>query len=204
MEFNEKLQQLRKQNNLTQEQLGEQLYVSRTAISKWESGKGYPNIESLRSISKLFSVSIDDLLSGDELITLAETENRSNMDKIYSMIYEILDLMAIAFIFLPLYGKPEGTYIRAVNLFAFTNTLSVMLIIYWAIFIAIIGLGVVQFISAHLDKERWQKLFCKCSFILQTIAICFFAAAREPYVTTLLFLFLIVKIGVLIKSIRMK
>ncbi len=42
MEFNEKLQQLRKKNNLTQEQLAEQLFVSRTAVSKWESGKGYP------------------------------------------------------------------------------------------------------------------------------------------------------------------
>ena len=40
MEFNEKLQQLRTGKNLTQEQLAEQLYVSRTAISKWESGKG--------------------------------------------------------------------------------------------------------------------------------------------------------------------
>ena len=58
MEFNEKLQQLRTGKNLTQEQLAEQLYVSRTAISKWESGKGYPNIESLKCISKFFSVTI--------------------------------------------------------------------------------------------------------------------------------------------------
>lgn len=71
MEFNEKLQLLRKQNNMTQEQLAEKLYVSRTAVSKWESGKGYPNIESLKSISRLFSVTIDDLLSGEELISLA-------------------------------------------------------------------------------------------------------------------------------------
>ena len=68
MEFNEKLQQLRTGKNLTQEQLAEQLYVSRTAISKWESGKGYPNIESLKCISKFFSVTIDELLSGEELI----------------------------------------------------------------------------------------------------------------------------------------
>jgi transcriptional regulator with XRE-family HTH domain len=74
MEFHEKLQQLRKQNQLTQEQLAEQLYVSRTAVSKWESGKGYPNIESLKCISKLFSVTIDELLSSDELIVLAETK----------------------------------------------------------------------------------------------------------------------------------
>ena len=44
MEFHEKLQELRKQKNLTQEELSEILFVSRTAISKWESGRGYPSI----------------------------------------------------------------------------------------------------------------------------------------------------------------
>ena len=62
MEFNEKLQELRKQKGLTQEDLAERLYVSRTAVSKWESGRGYPNIDSLKEISKYFSVSIDDCL----------------------------------------------------------------------------------------------------------------------------------------------
>ena len=51
MEFNEKLQELRKNKKLTQEQLAEMLFVSRTAISKWESGRGYPSIDSLKEIS---------------------------------------------------------------------------------------------------------------------------------------------------------
>ena len=55
MEFNEKLQQLRTGKNLTQEQLAEQLYVSRTAISKWRKRQGLPYIESLKCISKFFS-----------------------------------------------------------------------------------------------------------------------------------------------------
>ena len=45
MEFGEKVQKLRNQNKWTQEQLAEKLYVSRTTVSKWESGKGYPNID---------------------------------------------------------------------------------------------------------------------------------------------------------------
>ena len=77
MEFNEKLQKLRKEKGLTQEELAEALFVSRTAISKWESNRGYPTIDSLKAISKFFSVSIDDLLSGDEILTIAEdTINR--------------------------------------------------------------------------------------------------------------------------------
>ena len=48
MEFGEKLQCLRKSKGLTQEELAVSLYVSRTAISKWESGRGYPGIDSLK------------------------------------------------------------------------------------------------------------------------------------------------------------
>ena len=89
MEFHEKLQELRKQKNLTQEELSEILFVSRTAISKWESGRGYPSIDSLKAIAEFFGVTIDELLSNRELITLAETENRSNLKKIYSFIINI-------------------------------------------------------------------------------------------------------------------
>ena len=76
MNFNEKLQELRKQKNITQEELAEALFVSRTAVSKWESGRGYPNIESLKAISKFFSVTIDELLSGEEVLSIAEEDNK--------------------------------------------------------------------------------------------------------------------------------
>ena len=79
MEFGEKLQELRKSRGLTQQELAEALYVSRTAISKWESGRGYPSIDSLKEISGFFSVSIDDLLSGEKLVSLAKKENQSNI-----------------------------------------------------------------------------------------------------------------------------
>ena len=66
MEFHKKLQELRKQKGLTQEELAQALFVSRTAISKWESGRGYPNIDSLKAIAKFIGITIDELLSGDE------------------------------------------------------------------------------------------------------------------------------------------
>ena len=72
MEFNEKIQHLRAQAGLTQEQLAERLFVSRVTVSKWESGRGYPNIESLKLMAKVLSISLDDLLSGDELVSIAE------------------------------------------------------------------------------------------------------------------------------------
>ena len=200
MEFNEKLQQLRKQNNLTQEQLAEKLYVSRTAISKWESGKGYPNIESLKSLSKLFSVSIDDLLSGEELISLAETENRSNLKKLYSIIIGILDIMTVACIFLPLYRKSDSDYINSVNLLEFTQTTGLNLVIYWIVFITMIGLGIATLLFIRFNRDSWINLSIKFSLVLWGIAICVFAVAREPYVTTLLFLLYMIKIFTFIKQ----
>ena len=63
MEFGEKVQKLRNQNKWTQEQLAEKLYVSRTAVSKWESGKGYSNIDEwlFRSLLSIIAYFNDDM-----------------------------------------------------------------------------------------------------------------------------------------------
>lgn len=69
MTFGEKLKQLRKDNNLTQEDLAEKIYVTRTAVSKWETDKALPAIDSLKLISELFHVGIDDLISDGDIET---------------------------------------------------------------------------------------------------------------------------------------
>jgi len=66
MVFSEKLKTLRKEKNISQEQLAEIIHVSRQAITKWESGNGIPDIENLIAISALFNESIDSLLSEEK------------------------------------------------------------------------------------------------------------------------------------------
>ena len=61
--LNEKIKNLRKQNNLTQEELADKLCVSRQAITKWETGAGVPDIANIEAIAKLFGVTFDELLS---------------------------------------------------------------------------------------------------------------------------------------------
>lgn len=204
MEFNKKLQQLRTQKNLTQEQLAAQLYVSRTAISKWESGKGYPNIESLKCISRFFSVTIDELLSGEELITFAETENHDNVIRIYNIISGIIDVLAVVFIVLPIYGEPQGKQVYHVNLLSNTHMTNLDVGIHWAIYLLIIVLGIARLAFIYFDKESSYRIISKVSIATGTAAICLFAAAREPYATILLFLFLVVKIFLLLKQRRTK
>ena len=107
MEFGEKLLELRNGKGMTQEELAEDLFVSRTAISKWESGRGYPSIDSLKEISKYFSVSIDELLSSEKLVTIAEKENRANIHRVLDYIMGLVDLMVCGLIFLPLFPHPR-------------------------------------------------------------------------------------------------
>lgn len=204
MEFNEKLQQLRKEKSMTQEQLAEELFVSRTAISKWESGKGYPNIDSLKSISKLFSVSIDDLLSGEELISLAVDENRTNIKKIFSLIYGVLDLMALAFLFLPLFGQPDGEVIRAVNLFAFKDASSITRAIYLILPISMAVLGIVELAIQYFGNEKWLNASKVISILLQAFALLVFINTRQPYATSLVFMLFMIKVVLLIKGSHIK
>lgn len=64
MNFGENLQNLRKLKNYSQEDLADKLQVSRQAVSKWESGTGYPETEKLISICELFDCSMDELVKG--------------------------------------------------------------------------------------------------------------------------------------------
>ena len=66
METKDILLELRKQNNLTQSQLAEKTYVTRQAVTKWESGDSIPNTETLKILSKLFNVSINTLLGSPQ------------------------------------------------------------------------------------------------------------------------------------------
>ena len=193
MELGEKLQQLRKQNNWTQEQLAEQLYVSRTAVSKWESGKGYPSIDSLKNISALFKISIDDLLSGDELVQIATNENKENVENITGMIYGLLDLVAIAFIFLPFYGNPEGDYIRAVNLIDYKEVVGLKTI-YYILLLSLFGIGAAELGLRFFEKTKSMgKVLRRLSVGMHILAILLFSMTRQPYLSTFLFILFLMK-----------
>ena len=118
MEFCDKIKKIRTDNNLTQEQFAEKLYVSRTAVSKWESGKGYPSIDSLKYMSKLFNISIDDLLSSEEILDIAEQDKQQKIKKNNGFIFGAFDLLSLFMIILPLYAFTVNIYIYSVSLFA--------------------------------------------------------------------------------------
>ena len=199
MEFNEKLQELRKSRGLTQEELAEALFVSRTAVSKWESGRGYPSIDSLKEISKFFSVSIDELLSGEKLITIAENENRTNLKNMGNMLFGVVDIFSFIMIILPLYPNKIDNYIYSVNLFNYTQTAGFNLIIMWCFYLSLIFIGISKILLTQFNIEKGQKVITNISLVLGILAVLYLALMRDAYAITVVFLLLIIKVMLLIK-----
>ena len=201
MEFGEKVQKLRNQNKWTQEQLAEKLYVSRTAVSKWESGKGYPNIDLLKDVAKLFNKTIDELLSSEEILDIAKIENTANMKRTNNLVYGLLDIISVLFIFLPLYARRTENFVYSVSLVS-TNDISYMIKILCIIILSIISvIGLAENVLYFIDNKKMQRIINRLSLVVQTFSILFFAIARQAYLTAIVFILLIIKILIIAKNV---
>lgn len=200
MEFNKKLQELRKAKNLTQEELASSLFVSRTAISKWESGRGYPNIDSLKAIAKFFDITIDELLSGDELLNIAEEETKQKEMRFRDLVFGLLDISVIMFLFLPLFGQKANGIIDEVSLLSLTEISLWLRVIYYIVVIAIILCGILTLALQNCNHFFWLKTKSKFSLALNCIGLLLFILSMQPYSATFLFLFLIIKVLIIIKK----
>ena len=199
MDFNEKLQALRKQKGLTQEELAEALFVSRTAVSKWESGRGFPNIESLKAISNLFSVSIDELLSGEQLLFIAENESEQKRENIRDLIYGLLDLSSALFLFLPIFANRVNGEIYEASLLALSGVSTFLKVGYITLVSIMILWGIIILASQNFGGVKWKNIRVRISLLLSIFGMLSFTLSLQPYGAVLLFVFLIIKVLMLKK-----
>ena len=200
MEFNEKLQKLRTNENLTQEELAEKLYVSRAAISKWESGRGYPSIDSLKAIAEYFHVTIDELIGSEEIVDLAEQDMKSS-NKIYTaLICGILDCLTLLLFFLPVFGNGGKTEGESVSLLAMTGAGLWLKIV----FISVIGMTILNgfcgVIISNFDKPAWNKHRVVTGVGLSILGTMLFILSRQPYAGIFYLCILVIKGILMIKS----
>ncbi len=144
MTFGEKLKKLRIENGLTQDELAQKIYVSRTAVSKWETDNGYPSIESLKQLSNLFNVSIDNLISDDDV------ENKRNIDR----------------------KNGRKAYYVAMVFFALTVTFAILFAVTEIIYFNIgITLGFVGYlVFALLSKPKYKRMESKKELVKYIIS----------------------------------
>ena len=199
MEFNEKLQELRKKKGLTQEELAEILFVSRTAVSKWESGRGMPSIESLKTISKFFAVTLDDLLSGEELLVIAEDDQKQKEMHIRDMIYGLLDCSMALLFLLPFFGQKVNGAIQEVALLALTEIQLYLKVLYLVIVTGMTALGILTLALRNSNCAFWIQNKSKVSLLFNAIGVFLFIISQQPYAAVFVFSFLIIKALMLIK-----
>lgn len=200
MEFNEKLQELRKQKGLTQEELAQALFVSRTAVSKWESGRGYPNLESLKAIAGFFGVTVDELLSGEELLTVAEKNSRQKEDHIRDLVFGLLDLSVALFLFLPLFGQKIDGILQEVSLLSLTEISAYLIIGYYMVVAGIILTGIFTLALQNWENALWVKMKSRMSLALNAVGVLLFIISQQPYGAIFLFAFLLIKVIMLLKK----
>ena len=201
MEFNEKLQELRKQKGLTQEELAERLFVSRTAVSKWESGRGYPNIDSLKAIAGFFSVTVDQLLSSEELLTAAEDSQKQTVGRLRDLWFGLTDLCMALLLFLPLFATETDRGVQTASLLTMTGTEVYLTAAYYAVVAGAILTGIVTLALQGLAVTAWVKTKTILSLAIGVVAVLLFIISRQPYAATLAFCLLAVKAVTVMKRL---
>lgn len=118
MDIGKKILELRKKNNLSQEELAEKVGVARQTISKWELNETSPDLKQASLLAKIFNVSLDELVNND--IKYIDNKTNSNAEKLASIIFAfskisliLLIVIIIGFIFLKIIHKPNNSVVES-------------------------------------------------------------------------------------------
>ena len=200
MEFHEKLQELRKSRSLTQEELAEALFVSRTAVSKWESGRGYPGIDSLKEIARFFSVTVDELICPEEIISAAENEKKDFISRYLTLICGVLDILPAILLFIPAFGNGAGS--RETVALSGLDGISSWIRILFIIVISLTVLnGICAAVISYFDRPVWNRHRLVTGIALTILGSALFLITRQPYAGLIFFAVLVIK-GFLILKVR--
>ena len=201
MDFNVKLQQLRTKKGLTQEQLAEKVCVSRVAVSKWESGRGYPNLDSLKMLAKVFEVSIDSLLSSEELLDIVEVHEKNKSKIFRTLVFGAIDFMSFLVFVIPLFANRIEGEIFTVTL----QNLKLINPVIKPIFIVLVCMsgvfGAVEFAFQNIQNKWKQNLEIILSGLFSSLEILLSCMINQPYPCTYFFLLFLIKVVVSLRTL---
>ncbi|MBQ6441442.1 MAG: helix-turn-helix transcriptional regulator [Lachnospiraceae bacterium] len=162
----------------------------------WESGRGYPSLDSLKEISRFFSVSIDDLICSEEIISAAEDEKKDSNDRYISLICNTRDIFLALLLFLPVFGNGTDNP-ASVSLYAITG-LGTWIKMVFGFLIGVTALnGICGLIISHFDRPAWNRHRLVTGMVLSVACAAVFILTRQPYAGIICLAILVVK-GLLI------
>ena len=196
MELSEKIQKLRKERGLTQEEFAELLFVSRTAVSKWETGRGIPSMDSLRMIAKFYNITLDELLSAQDILVAAKEENRENINRFAYLVDGVFNVSSVLGIVLPLYKIKYESVFYSVPLYRYSGWLAVF---YWIFVLSAAVCGVLQI---AVKQIKTKKRIGTIGIVINVIAVFLFVLSGQPYPAVMFFVLLLIKSAVILLKIR--
>ena len=147
-------------------------------------------MESLQMIARVCGITLDELLRAEEVISIAEKENKENLDRLIGYVEGIVNILALVSVLLPLYKVEEGQVYYAVPLYRYQGWLAVF---YWLFPIVMAACGIVQVLLNQGEREVLKKTVSMAAAILNAGAILLLILSGQPYPAVMSFLLFAVK-----------
>lgn len=196
MKFEDKLKELRKKNNLTQEELASKIYVSRSLIARYENGSALPSKENLEKLSLIFDVKMSELMEQDEITGIALSQNKvsSILEKVFLYLIIGIELLFVLISFLPLlkmkiYHYDDGSLTildgKTYSFIKITleNNNPIVVI---AVVLCLIN-SFLCFFYIYFKRRLWIKIVCYIFFALLLVLLFFCIAISISYSSNCLY-----------------
>ena len=156
-------------------------------------------MDSLKAIAKYFSVSVDDLLSSDTVLTIAEEDQKRSEKRFNTLAFGLLDCSAGLLLFLPSFGERGKETAQAVSLLSFAPAAPYIKFAFLTAIISLTLCGIAALALQSTDLSAWQRNKDKASLVLGVTGVLLFVVGLQPYAAVFAFVLLVMKALLLIK-----
>jgi len=142
---------------------------------------------------------VDELLSSEELLSVAEEESKQTQGQLQDLVFGLLDCASALLFFLPLFGQNANGAIHAVPLLSINEMEPWLKSAYVILTVCMVFIGILTLALQNCRNLGWHKSKSVLSLVLHTLAILLFILGRQPYASVFLFAFLMIKVFLPIK-----
>jgi hypothetical protein len=143
-------------------------------------------------------VTLDQLLSGDELLSIADADTRQKENHFRDLVFDMLDISTAMFFFLPFFGQRVDGIIHEVSLLSLTGISSYMRVAYFVVIAVMVASGFLTFALQNCQWAFWIRNKSKVSILLNAVGALLFILSLQPYAAAMLFIFLMIKLLMLV------
>ena len=149
--------------------------------------------------SKFFSITVDELLSGDELLILAEEDSKQKETHLRDLVFGLLDCSIAMLSFLPFFAQKGTAVIQACSLLSLTGAALYLKVAYWSVVIGTVASGILTLALQNCAPAFWERCKNRISLFFNLIGAILFVISLQPYAATFLLIILVIKALMLIK-----